>query len=218
MLSVLAAALAPGSLLYSILTGAGVALGAAAVIVSLRHRNGPRLYQWLSAFGGVTILLIGILSAVARIGASAVLTTAALSASYTVIPFALAACYIGGLGQLPLRWIGPTFLATGGAATALWFSLGPLDLMTRLIIAFAAVVAITGCAIPWWRARSNPPEEIAGRLGLGACLLLSLLMLHMIGIALIPAWFWIPPIVLAWLYLAAGLSAALSGLLTSSRS
>nr|WP_240601867.1 hypothetical protein [Corynebacterium glutamicum] len=123
-LSVFAAALIPGSALYSVLTAGGVALGAASGVAALRHRGGLRIFQWLSALGGIVILLIGIVVAVAKFGASAKLATLGLVTSYYLMPSAALACYIGGLGQLPAKWIAPAFMATAGAGAAGWFSLG----------------------------------------------------------------------------------------------
>lgn len=220
-LAVIAAALVPGSPIYAILTAAGVALGAASVIAQLRHRNAPRLYQWLSALGGLTILVIGIIVAVSRLGASPMLATAGMVSSFYLIPFAALACFVGGLGQLPVKWIGPTLLATGGAAAAGWFSLGDDSLGTTLSVSLAACLSIAGCVFPVVRATKKRPHTLPSWLILISAILMAVLMLYTIGLALLPQqvpWPWVSPIFIAWAYLVSGILATAAGLLTSSRS
>lgn len=167
-LSVFAAALIPGSALYSVLTAGGVALGAASGIAALRHRGGLRFFQWLSALGGIIILLIGIVVAIAKVGASAKLGALGLMASYYLMPSAALACYVGGLGQLPAKWMAPAFMATAGAGAAGWFSLGADTGFERFLIAVAAVVFTAGMCIPSVGVRRKASTSggcMAGRAG-----------------------------------------------------
>lgn len=218
LLAVIAAALVPGSPIYAILTAAGVALGAASVIFQLRHRNRPRIYQWLSALGGLVILTIGILVAIARIGVSPLLTTAGVAASFYLMPIAVLACYIGGLGQLPVKWAGPVLMSTGGAAMAVWLSLGSGDAQTNLLIALAAALSIAGCVFPIVRAARKPPTTIPGWIIPLPALFMAILMLVMIGRALLPDLLpWVSPVLVAWTYMVSGVLATLAGLLTSSK-
>lgn len=221
LLAVIAAALVPGSPLYAVLSAAGVALGAASVITQLRHRHAPRIYQWLSALGGLVILGIGIVVALARIGESSLLTTAGMVLSYYFMPIAALACYIGGLGQLPMKWAGPALLATGGAGAAAWLSLGAHTPVTNILIAVAAIVSITGCAFPVVWALRQPPSTLPGWITPVAAILMGLLMSYTCGAALLPdqfPWPWLAPVWVAWTYMISGVLATIAGLLTSSRS
>ncbi|WP_293950781.1 hypothetical protein [uncultured Corynebacterium sp.] len=220
-LAVIAAALIPGSPIYSVVSAAGVALGAASLIAQLRHRSAPRIYQWLSALGGFVILALGILVAVARIGDSALLSTAGLISTFYLMPVAALACYLGGLGQLPLKWIGPTLLATGGAAATVWLSLGADNTATITLISLAALTAIVGNIFPLARAVRRRPTTGPGWLLLIPATLMTLLMIYMIGLALLPdqiPWPWLSPVLVAWTYMISGVLATVSGLATSSRS
>lgn len=220
-LAVIAAALIPGSSIYAVLAAAGVALGATSAIAQLRHRTSSRIYQWMSALGGLVILTIGILVAVARIGASPILSTFGMVASYYVIPIAALACYIGGLGQLPMKWAGPTLLATAGAGATAWLSLGEVTVSTRILISIAAIMAIIGCVFPLIRALPKQTATTTARIMTIPAGLMILLMLHILGMALLPGqlpWLWIPPAVVAWTYMISGGLATMVGLVTSSRS
>lgn len=221
VLAVIAAALIPGTPSYALLSAAGVALGAASVIAQLRHRQSPRVYQWLSALGGFVILTLGILVAVARIGSSPMLSTVGMVASFYLMPIAALACYVGGLGQLPLKWMPATLMATGGAGAAAWLSLGGDTVASNILISIAAVLSIAGNVFPLARAVRRRPTTTAGWLLLIPAGLISLLMIHMIGVALLPdqvPWPWISPVLVAWTYMGSGVLATMSGLLTSSRS
>lgn len=220
-LATIAAALIPGSPIYALISAAGVALGAASLIAQLRHRTAPRIYQWLSALGGFIILALGILVAVAHIGESPILATAALVSTFYLMPAAAAACYIGGLGQLPLKWVGPTLMSTGGAAITTWLSLGEVTTISLVLIASAATVSIIGNIFPLVRAVKKPPRTIPAWLLLIAAVLMMVLMIYMIGSALLPEqipWPWFPPVMVAWGYMLSGVLATISGLATSSRS
>ena len=218
LLAVIAAALVPGSPFYALLTAAGVAFGAASVIFQLRHRNPPRIYQWLSALGGFVILSIGLLGAIARIGASPLLVSAGMASSIYLMPVAVLACYIGGLGQLPVKWAAPVLMSTGGAATVAWLSLGPGGAQTNLLITLAAALSIAGCVFPVVRAVKKPPTTLPGWVIPVPALMMAVLMLVMIGRALLPDLLpWLSPVVVAWTYMVSGLLATLAGLLTSSR-
>ncbi|ANE04279.1 hypothetical protein [Corynebacterium crudilactis] len=212
-LSVFAASLIPGSALYAVLTAGGVALGAASGIAALRHRGGLRLFQWLSALGGIIILLIGIVVAIAKVGASAKLGTAGLMASYYLIPSATLACYIGGIGQLPAKWMAPVFMATAGAATAGWFSLGAGTGVEHFLIVFSAVFSLMGCAYPVREYVVKRPPHPAAALVTLAALLLGTIMLYFIGIVVAPSLAQPHPTIVAWSFMCAGVLATIAGLL-----
>ena len=221
LLAVIAAALVPGSPIYALVSATGVALGAATVITQLRHRHAPRIYQWLSALGGLVILGVGMIVGIARIGSSPILTTAGMTASFYLMPAAALACYVGGLGQLPLKWAGPTLLATGGAGVAAWLSLGSDTTATAILIAVAAVMSIAGCIFPVVRAVRKPPTTIPGWIIPVPAIMMILLMIYTIGQAVLPAqfpWPWVSSVIVAWTYMVSGVLATLAGLLTSSRS
>ena len=221
LLAVIAAALVPGSPIYALVSAAGVALGAATVITQLRHRHSPRFYQWLSALGGLVILGVGMIVGIARIGSSPILTTAGMTASFYLMPVAALACYIGGLGQLPLKWAGPTLLATGGAGVVVWLSLGDDTGITTILIVAAAVMCIAGCVFPLVRVVRKPPRTIPGWIIPVPAIMMILLMVYTIGQATLPAgfpWPWVSPVVVAWTYMVSGVLATFAGLLTSSRS
>lgn len=220
-MAVIAAALVPGSPIYSLVSATGVALGATTVITQLRHRHSPWIYQWFSALGGLVILGIGLIVGIARIGSSPILTTAGMTASFYLMPAAALACYVGGLGQLPLRWAGPTLLATGGAGTVAWLSLGAHTPLTTILIVSAAVMSIAGCIFPVVRAVRKPPTGIPGWIIPVPAIVMILLMIYTIGQAVLPAsfpWPWLSPVIVAWTYMVSGVLATLAGLLTSSRS
>ncbi len=221
MLAVIAASLIPGSRLYAVITAAGVALGAASVIAQLRHHLPARVYPWLSALGGLVILTVGLLTAVAKIGSSPVLLTAAQVSSFYLVPLAALACFLGGLGQLPPKWILPVLAAVGGAAAAGWFSLGPVSWTTSLVVAVSALICIGGCAVPIIRALTAPPRHLSGWLiALSAGVMLPA-MAYTIILALLPLSVPLPvvsPVFVAWAYLFAALLATFAGVLTSARS
>lgn len=221
LLAVIAAALVPGSPIYALVSAAGVALGATTVVTQLRHRHAPRIYQWLSALGGVVILGIGMIVGIARLGSSPILATAGMTASFYLMPAAALACYVGGLGQLPLKWAGPTLLATGGAGTVAWLSLGADTTFTTILIVVAAVMSIAGCIFPLVRAVRKPPTTLPGWIIPVPAIMMILLMVYTMGQAVLPAqvpWPWLSPVIVAWTYLVSGVLATLAGLLTSSRS
>lgn len=211
-LSVFAAALIPGSALYSVLTAGGVALGAASGIAALRHRGGLRFFQWLSALGGIIILLIGIVVAIAKVGASAKLGTLGLMASYYLMPSAALACYVGGLGQLPAKWMAPAFMATAGAGAAGWFSLGADTGFERFLIAVAAVFSLMGCVYPVWGCVVKRPRQVAAWLVALAALVLGALMLFMVSMVVAPGLLWLQPTTVAWGFMIAGVLATVAGL------
>lgn len=220
-MAVIAAALVPGSPIYALVSAAGVALGATTVITQLWHRHAPRIYQWLSALGGVVILGIGMIVGIARLGSSPILATAGMTASFYLMPAAALACYVGGLGQLPLKWAGPTLLATGGAGTVAWLSLGADTTFTTILIVVAAVMSIAGCIFPLVRAVRKPPTTLPGWIIPVPAIMMILLMVYTMGQAVLPAqvpWPWLSPVIVAWTYLVSGVLATLAGLLTSSRS
>lgn len=219
MLAVIAAALIPGSRLYAVIIAAGVAFGAASVIAQLRHRFLAKLYQWLSAVGGVIILAIGLLTALAKLGSSAVFFTAAQVSSFYLVPLAALACFIGGLGQLYPKWILPVLAAVGGAASAGWFSLGAVSWRVSLIVAFSALICLGGCAYPITHALSSPPRALPGWLITAAAALMIPTMLYTLAVAIVPLSLTLPqisPVIIAWAYLSSAILATLSGVLTSS--
>lgn len=213
-LSVLAASLIPGTVLYSLVTAAGVALGAASVIAALRHRGHLRLFQWLSAIGGAIILLIGIVVAVARLGSSPMLLMAGLSASYFLMPSAVLACYIGGIAQLPTKWIVPAFLSTAGAGAAGWFSLGDSSGFEQFLIVVSALFSLIGCVYPVWVCVVKRPRHAAAWLIGLAAVILAALMVYMISLVLLPGLLWVPPAVIAWGFMIPSVMATAAGLLT----
>lgn len=217
-LAVIAAALIPGSPVYAVISAAGVALGAASLIAQLRHRDSPRIYQWLSALGGFVILALGILVAVARIGDSSLLNTAGLVSTFYLMPVAALACYIGGLGQLPLKWVGPTLLSTGGAAATAWLSLGQVNAASTALIVLAAVASIAGNTFPLVRAARRRPRTVSGWLLLIPAGMMVLLMVYMVGLALLPEQIpWVSPLLVAWTYMVSGVIATIAGLTTASK-
>ncbi|ALC06192.1 hypothetical protein CDES_09000 [Corynebacterium deserti GIMN1.010] len=211
-LSVLAPALIPGSVVYSVLTAAGVALGAASIIAALRHRDVPKIFQWLSALGGAMILIIGIVVAIAKLGASPKLDALTQLVSLQVMPYAALACFIGGIGQLPPKWMAPTFMATAGAGAAGWFSLGGDSGLERLLIAASAVFAVLGCAYPVWVCVVKRPRYPAAWVVTLAATLLAVLMLYALSIVVAPGWLWINPAFVAWGYMVPALLATIAGL------
>ena len=103
----------------AVLLAAGIALGAAATVWRLQFHL-RSVGAWLAALGGVIMLLVGMVLAVAQHSGVTRLHTAMINAWTMAVPIAAAVILIGGFLQLPRRLAPWIALITGGLIVATW--------------------------------------------------------------------------------------------------
>lgn len=119
MLAVFAASFYLQNPVSAVLLAAGITLGAAATVWRLQFHL-RSVGAWLAALGGVIMLLVGVVLAVAQHSGVTRLHTAMINAWTMAVPVAAAVILIGGFLQLP-RMLAPWIaLITGGLIVATW--------------------------------------------------------------------------------------------------
>lgn len=119
MLAVFAASFYLQNPVSAVLLAAGITLGAAATVWRLQFHL-RSVGAWLAALGGVIMLLVGMVLAVAQHSGVTRLHTAMINAWTMAVPVAAAVILIGGFLQLP-RMLAPWIaLITGGLIVATW--------------------------------------------------------------------------------------------------
>ena len=119
MLAVFAASFYLQSPVSAVLLAAGITLGAAATVWRLQFHL-RSVGAWLAALGGVIMLLVGMVLAVAQHSGVTRLHTATMNAWTMAVPVAAAVILIGGFLQLPRRLAAWIVLITGGLIVATW--------------------------------------------------------------------------------------------------
>ena len=119
MLAVFAASFYLQNPVSAVLLAAGITLGAAATVWRLQFHL-RSVGAWLAALGGVIMLLVGMVLAVAQHSGVTRLHTATMNAWTMAVPVAAAVILIGGFLQLPRRLATWIVLITGGLIVATW--------------------------------------------------------------------------------------------------
>ena len=119
MLAVFAASFYLQNPVSAVLLAAGITLGAAATVWRLQFHL-RSVGAWLAALGGVIMLLVGMVLAVAQHSGVTRLHTAMMNAWTMAVPIAAAVILIGGFLQLPRRLAPWIALITGGLIVATW--------------------------------------------------------------------------------------------------
>ena len=119
MLAVFAANFYLQNPVSAVLLAAGITFGAAATVWRLQFHL-RSVGAWLAALGGVIMLLVGMVLAVAQHSGVTRLHTATMHAWTMAVPVAAAVILIGGFLQLPRRLAAWIVLITGGLIVATW--------------------------------------------------------------------------------------------------
>lgn len=145
MLAVFAASFYLQNPVSAVLLAAGITLGAAATVWRLQFHL-RSVGAWLAALGGVIMLLVGVVLAVAQHSGVTRLHTAMINAWTMAVPVAAAVILIGGFLQLP-RMLAPWIaLITGGLIVATWATMDfRFDPMVIWVGALAALCGSVQC-------------------------------------------------------------------------
>lgn len=145
MLAVFAASFYLQNPVSAVLLAAGITLGAAATVWRLQFHL-RSVGAWLAALGGVIMLLVGVVLAVAQHSGVTRLHTAMINAWTMAVPVAAAVILIGGFLQLP-RMLAPWIaLITGGLIVATWVTMDfRFDPMVIWVGALAALCGSVQC-------------------------------------------------------------------------
>ena len=119
MLAVFAASFYLQNPVSAVLLAAGITLGAAATVWRLQFHL-RSVGAWLAALGGVIMLLVGMVLAVAQHSGVTRLHTAMMNAWTIAVPVAATVILIGGFLQLPRRLAPWIALIIGGLIVATW--------------------------------------------------------------------------------------------------
>lgn len=119
MLAVFAASFYLQNPVSAVLLAAGITLGSTATVWRLQFHL-RSVGAWLAALGGVIMLLVGMVLAVAQHSGVTRLHTATMNAWTMAVPVAAAVILIGGFLQLPRRLAPWIVLITGGLIVATW--------------------------------------------------------------------------------------------------
>ena len=143
MLAVFAASFYLQNPVSAVLLAAGITLGAAATVWRLQFHL-RSVGAWLAALGGVIMLLVGMVLAVAQHSGVTRLHTATMNAWTMAVPVAAAVILIGGFLQLPRRLAAWIVLITGGLIVATWatmdFRFDPVVIWVGALAAFCGSV------------------------------------------------------------------------------
>lgn len=143
MLAVFAASFYLQNPVSAVLLAAGITFGAAATVWRLQFHL-RSVGAWLAALGGVIMLLVGMVLAVAQHSGVTRLHTAMMDAWTIAVPVAATVILIGGFLQLPrilTPWIA---LITGGLIVATWAT---IDFrFDPVVIWVGALAALCGSA------------------------------------------------------------------------
>lgn len=145
MLAVFAASFYLQNPVSAVLLAAGITLGAAATVWRLQFHL-RSVGAWLAALGGVIMLLVGVVLAVAQHSRVTRLHTAMMNAWTMAVPVAAAVILIGGFLQLPRRLAPWIVLITGGLIVATWATMDfRFDPMVIWVGALAALCGSVQC-------------------------------------------------------------------------
>ena len=143
MLAVFAASFYLQNPVSTVLLATGITLGSTATVWRLQFHL-RSVGAWLAALGGVIMLLVGMVLAVAQHSGVTRLHTATMNAWTIAVPVAAAVILIGGFFQLPRRLAPWIVLIIGGLIVATWatidFRLDPV------VIWVGALAALCGSA------------------------------------------------------------------------
>ena len=145
MLAVFAASFYLQNQVSAVLLAAGITLGAAATVWRLQlHLRS--VGAWLAALGGVIMLLVGMVLAVAQHSGVTRLHTAMMNAWTMAVPIAAAVILIGGFLQLPRRLAPWIALIIGGLIVTTWATMDfRFDPMVIWVGALAALCGSVQC-------------------------------------------------------------------------
>ncbi|MBV7294043.1 hypothetical protein [Corynebacterium sp. TAE3-ERU16] len=201
---------------YAGLAAATVAFGAASALAQLYRSGRMTVFRASSAAGGVALLMLGVLVAVSRFTALDEVFTLTTLATVYLTPPAVIACLVGGLGQLPGRWVPRVGFSVVGAAAAGWFALGPDTIATRALVITSSVLALLGCVPVLADARRGGSRNRGWRsvAVTVAAAVLAATMAYAVIVAATPITWWpahAPSIVLAWAYIVAAALPVVAG-------
>lgn len=129
----------------AVLLAAGITLGATATVWRLQFHL-RSVGAWLAALGGIIMLLVGMVLAVAQYSGVTRLHTAIMNAWTMAVPVAATVILIGGFLQLPRRLTPWVALITGGLIVATWATIDfRLDPMVIWVGALTALCSSAQC-------------------------------------------------------------------------
>ena len=145
MLAVFAASFYLQNPVSTVLLATGITLGSTATVWRLQF-NLRSVGAWLAALGGVIMLLVGMVLAVAQHSGVTRLHTAMINAWTMAVPIAAAVILIGGFLQLPRRLAPWIALIIGGLIVATWATIDfRLDPVVIWVGALAALCGSVQC-------------------------------------------------------------------------
>lgn len=145
MLAVFAASFYLQNPVSTVLLATGITLGSTATVWRLQFHL-RSVGAWLAALGGVIMLLVGMVLAVAQHSGVTRLHTATMNAWTIAVPVAAAVILIGGFFQLPRRLAPWIVLIIGGLIVATWATIDfRLDPVVIWIGALAALCGSVQC-------------------------------------------------------------------------
>jgi len=145
MLAVFAASFYLQNPVSTVLLATGITLGSTATVWRLQFHL-RSVGAWLAALGGVIMLLVGMVLAVAQHSGVTRLHTAMINAWTMAVPIAAAVILIGGFLQLPRRLAPWIALIIGGLIVATWATIDfRLDPVVIWVGALAALCGSVQC-------------------------------------------------------------------------
>ena len=145
MLAVFAASFYLQNPVSTVLLATGITLGSTATVWRLQFHL-RSVGAWLAALGGVIMLLVGMVLAVAQHSGVTRLHTAMINAWTMAVPVAAAVILIGGFLQLPRRLAPWIALIIGGLIVATWATIDfRLDPVVIWVGALAALCGSVQC-------------------------------------------------------------------------
>ena len=145
MLAVFAASFYLQNPVSTVLLATGITLGSTATVWRLQFHL-RSVGAWLAALGGVIMLLVGMVLAVAQHSGVTHLHTAMINAWTMAVPIAAAVILIGGFLQLPRRLAPWIALIIGGLIVATWATIDfRLDPVVIWVGALAALCGSVQC-------------------------------------------------------------------------
>ena len=145
MLAVFAASFYLQNPVSAVLLAAGITLGATATVWRLQFHL-RSVGAWLAALGGIIMLLVGMVLAVAQHSGVTRLHTAMVNAWTIAVPVAATVILIGGFFQLPRKLTPWVALIIGGLIIATWATIDfRLNPMVIWVGALAALCSSAQC-------------------------------------------------------------------------
>ena len=145
MLAVFAASFYLQNPVSAVLLAAGITLGATATVWRLQFHL-RSVGAWLAALGGIIMLLVGMVLAVAQHSGVTCLHTAMVNAWTIAVPVAATVILIGGFFQLPRKLTPWVALIIGGLIIATWATIDfRLNPMVIWVGALAALCSSAQC-------------------------------------------------------------------------